>query len=280
MEYIYPRISPDGTRVALDVAGKNRDIWVGNLATGVVTKITDGPTEDLMPAWSPDGSRVFYASDREGGVFKVFSVAADGAGAERKEFSGTSNLMPLSMPAPDRLIAFASGAGTRNGDIAIVPLGEANPTPTVLSIERQQGSAQVSPDGRWIMYQSAESGTDEVYIRSYPDVERRREQVSNGGGIQPLWGRAGSNELFYWDLKGALKVVPVMTGDALRLGPPRDVPLADGVERPLGGAWIYAVSPVDGRLLMFKPVVASSAPVPFKVVVNWFEELKRLVPTN
>ena len=121
MEYVYPRISPDGSRVALDVHGKNRDIWVGNLASGVVTKITDGPTEDLMPAWSPDGSRVFFASDREGGTFKVFSVAADGAGAERKEFAGTGNFMPLSMPAPDRLIAFASGEGTRGGDIAVVP---------------------------------------------------------------------------------------------------------------------------------------------------------------
>jgi len=281
MEYVYPRISPDGTRVALDVAGQNRDIWVGNLASGVVTKITDGPTEDLMPAWSPDGSRVFFASDREGGTFKVFSVAADGAGTERREFAGASNFMPLSMPTPDRLIAFASGDGTRAGDIAIVPLGGGSPAPRLIEIDQLQGNAQVSPDGRWIAYQSAESGNTEVYVRSYPDVDRRREQLSIGGGIQALWGPAGSNELFYWDLKGNLKVVSVTTTPDFRVGPARDVPLGEGVDRPIvGSSWVYAVSPVDGRILMFKLVVAGSAPVAFKVIVNWFEELKRLVPAN
>jgi serine/threonine-protein kinase len=281
MEYIYPRISPDGTRVALDVSGQNRDIWVGNLATGVVTKITDGPTEDLMPAWSPDGSRVFYASDREGGTFKVFSVAADGAGVERKEFAGTGNFMPMSMPSPDRLLAFASGEGTRSGDIAIVSLGPSAPASRLIEIDQYQANAQVSPDGRWIAYQSAESGTNEVYVRSYPDVDRRREQVSSGGGLQPIWGSAQSGELSYWDLKGHLRVVSVTTTPDFRAGSSRDIAVPEGVDRPIvGSAWIYAVSPIDGRFLMFKPVAASSAPVPFKVIVNWFEELKRLVPAN
>jgi serine/threonine protein kinase/dipeptidyl aminopeptidase/acylaminoacyl peptidase len=281
MEYVYPRISPDGTRVALDVGGRNRDIWVGNLASGVVTKITDGPTEDLMPAWSPDSTRVFFASDREGGAFRVFSVAADGAGAVRQEFAGKGNFMPLSMPAPDQLIAFASGEGTRGGDIAIVTIGGGAQPPKVLGMERQQGNAQVSPDGRWIAYQSGESGTEEVYVRSYPDVDRRREQISIGGGLQPLWGRPGANDLFYWDLKGRLKVVSVATTDDLRVGPSRDVPIAEGVDRPIvGSAWVYAVSPLDGRFLMFKLVSSGGALVPFKVIVNWFEELKRLVPTK
>jgi dipeptidyl aminopeptidase/acylaminoacyl peptidase len=281
MEYVYPRISPDGTRVALDVGGKNRDIWVANLASGVVTKITDGPTEDLMPAWSPDGSRVFFASDREGGTFKIFSIAADGAGTERREFAGTSNFMPLSMPAADRLIAFASGQGTRGGDLAVVSLGESAAAPSLMEIDQQQGNAQVSPDGRWIAYQSAESGTNEIYVRSYPDVDRRREQISIGGGLQPLWGSARSNELLYWDLKGNLKAVSVTTTPDFRVGLSRDIPVRADVDRPIvGSAWVWAVSPVDGRLLMLKPVTAGSAPVPFKVVVNWFEELKRLVPTN
>jgi serine/threonine-protein kinase len=281
MEYIYPRISPDGTRVALDVGGPNRDIWVGNLASGVVTKITDGPTEDLMPAWSPDSTRVFFASDRAGGTFRVFSVAADGAGAERQELAGKGNFMPLSMPAPDQMIAFASGEGAREGDLAMVTIGGGAQPPKVLEMERQQGNAQVSPDGRWIAYQSGESGTEEVYVRSYPDVDRRREQVSSGGGLQPLWGRAGSNELFYWDLKGTLKVVSVTMTDDLRIGPAQNVPIGDDLDRPVvGSAWVYAVSPVDGRFLMFKTASGRGALVPIRVVVNWFEELKRLGPAD
>ena len=136
-------------------------------------------------------------------------------------------------------------------------------------------------DSHWIAYQSHESGTEEVYVRSYPDVERRREQISIDGGIQPLWGPAASHELFYWDLKGALKAVPVATGDDFRVGPSRTIPVGEDVARPfVGSSWIYAVSPVDGRFLMFKPVAAEGALVPFKVVVNWTEELKRLVPAN
>jgi len=282
MEYVYPRISPDGTRVALDVAGANRDIWVGNLETGVVTKITKGPTEDLMPAWSSDSTRVFFASDREGGRFRVFSVAADGAGVERQEFAGTGNFMPLSSPAPDQLIAFASGEGTRDGDIAIVTIGGAAATAKLIGMDRQQGNAQVSPDGHWITYQSSESGTDEVYVRSYPDADRRREQISLGGGVQPLWGRAGSNELFYWDLKGALKAVTVTTTGDFRVGTARDVPLPPGLELPIftGAAWMYAVSPLDGRFLIFKLAAGSGAIAPVKVVVNWREELERLAPAN
>jgi serine/threonine-protein kinase len=224
---------------------------------------------------------VFFASDREGGTFKVFSVAADGAGEERKEFAGTGNFMPLSMPSPDRLVAFASGEGTRGGDIAIVQLGSSPPVASLIGIDRQQGNAQVSPDGRWIAYQSGESGTEQIYVRSYPDVDRRREQVSSGGGLQPQWGPARSNELYYWDLKGTLKAVSVTTTPDFRVGPSRDVPLGEGVEPPIvGSAWNYTVSPVDGRFLMFKPVNAGATIVPFKVIVNWTEELKRLVPAN
>jgi hypothetical protein len=122
---------------------------------------------------------------------------------------------------------------------------------------------------------------DEVFVRSYPDVDRRREQISLGGGRQPLWGRAGSNELFYWDIKGALKVVTVTTTGDFRVGTARDVALPPGVDRPVGGsAWMYGVSPLDGRLLMFKQVAGSGAPLPVKVVVNWREELKRVAPVN
>src|SRR6185295_4451154 len=101
--------------------------------------------------------------------------------------------------------------------------------------------------------------------------------ISSGGGLQPLWGPAGSNELFYWDPKGTLKAMAVTTTAEFRVGPSRDVPLGEGVEPPsVEGAWNYAVSPLDGRFLMLKPVAAGNALVSFKVVVNWFEEFKRL----
>jgi hypothetical protein len=242
MEYIYPRISPDGTRVALDVGGRNRDIWMWHLDREVITRITEGPTEDLSPAWSLDGVRVFFASDREGGAFRVFSVAADGAGAERQEFAGADNYMPMSMPGPGELLVGVTGPGARGGDVAVVTLGQHGQARTLLGKEGLEGNSQVSPDGHWIAYQSLESGSMEVYVRPYPDVERRREQISRGGGVQPLWGKAGSAELFYWDLKGTLKVVSLTLTPNLSVGARRDIPLGDRYLAQ-GGTWVYDVSP-------------------------------------
>ena len=108
-----PRISPNGLRVALDIRGENRDISVWDFEQKRMTSIASGPTEDLMPAWSPDSARVYFASDRGGRVFRVFSVAADGAGSAQEEFVGPASYMPLHMPDPDTLLAFASGVGTR-----------------------------------------------------------------------------------------------------------------------------------------------------------------------
>ena len=280
--YVYPRISPDGMFVALDVADGNRDIWVYDVQRGGITKITKGATESLMPTWSFDGKRVFYASDREGGGFRIYSVAADGAGSERQEFSERSSYVPNSMPAPNQLVAIATGTGTRGGgDVVIVTLAGDVQARTLLGVDGEQSSAQVSPDGRWIAYQSSESGTYEVYINSYPDVSRRRVQVSQGGGAQPLWGRAGSNELFYWTLQGALKVVSVTSTDDIRVGPLRDVPLKGAyLHTGAVGAWRYSVSPVDGRLLLFKTTPGGEDLPPIEVTVNWFEELKRLVPSQ
>ena len=208
--YIYPRISPDGTRVALDIGGAGRDIWVWNFARATLTQISKGSTEDLMPAWNPDGTRVYYGSDRVGRTFRVFSVAADGAGIEREELAGQDSHMPLSMPKPDQLLTFASGRGAGGaGDIAIATLRQEAQARTLLGGEGVQSGADVSPDGRLIAYQSTESKVAEVYVRPYPDVDRRREQISLGGGLHPLWGPAGSNELFYWTPTGTLKVVSV-----------------------------------------------------------------------
>jgi serine/threonine-protein kinase len=282
--YAYPRISPDGTRVALEIfSGGNRDIWVLKFAHGVPTQISRGPTEDLMSVWSPDSARVYYGSNRMGGLFRIFSVDADGAGTEQEVFAGSDSYMPLHMPAPDTLISFASGEADPDF-VAALPLGGGGGAArTLLGGPGRQGPAEVSPDGRMIAYQMVEPttagdpGTPEVIVRSYPDVDRRRKTISSGGGMHPLWGPAGSNNLFYWTPKGELKVVSVTSTPEIDVGNVRDVPLGAGFFTPLPNtSWNYAVSPVDGRILLLKPVPGSGVPGPINVTVNWFEELKRL----
>jgi hypothetical protein len=284
-QYNSPIISPNGMRVALDIRGENRDIWMLEFGRPVLTKITSGPTEDNMPAWSPDSTRVFFGSDGGGGVFQIFSIAADGAGSARKEFAGRASYMPLHMPVAGTLLAFASGAGYPGGDVAVVTLGRDGQDAeeqTLLGGAGLEGTASVSPDGRWVAYQSSEpEGEPEVYVRSYPDVKLRLEKISSGGGMQALWGPRGSNELFYWTLKGALNVVSVTSTPDLRIGPPRKVPLGSGYRVPVPFApWVYAVSPKDGRLLLLKPEPQTEGLAPIKVKFDWSEELTRLVPIN
>jgi eukaryotic-like serine/threonine-protein kinase len=140
--------------------------------------------------------------------------------------------------------------------------------------------AEVSPDGRWVAYDSDESGQFEIYVRPIPDAYRGgRWQISSGGGRQPVWSRDG-RELFYRDFTGAVLALPVTS--APTFAPGRSVRLFDGSAYVGGGAHgsgrTYDVSPDASRFLMIKIGSADRAPAPLVVVLNWFEELRRLVP--
>jgi eukaryotic-like serine/threonine-protein kinase len=275
--YFYPRISPDGTRVALDVGGANRDIWVWNLEREVMTRITDGPTEDMMPAWSVDGKRILFASDPEG-VFNVFARSADGSGPSTRIYRGPDNYMPFFSPDAGRLLVFVQGPTARSGDVAVLTLQEPVRIEPLIRTEHREGNAHVSPDGRWVAYQSDESGRTEIYIRSFPSVDQRKEIVSRDGGTQPRWGSAGSGELFYRTLDGTMRVVAVKLTPDLTVGATRDLFSSRSYAGALGASRMYDVSPRDSRFLMLKEQASSDAS-PINVVVNWFDELTHLAPT-
>jgi serine/threonine-protein kinase len=151
-------------------------------------------------------------------------------------------------------------------------------------------NAELSPDGRWLAYQSDESGQFEVYVRPFPDVNSGRWPVSTGGGTRPLWARNG-RELFYVVTTGAgsaaLMRVPIEHRGTFTVGVPSKLfegryYFTDGVGIA-GEERTYDVSPDGQRFLMIKPEGESEegpAPVNLVLVLNWLEELKRLVPTN
>ncbi len=143
-------------------------------------------------------------------------------------------------------------------------------------------NGEISPDGRWIAYQSNESGQEEIYVRPFPEVNSGRSQVSTGGGTRPLWARSGK-ELFYLGRGGAMMSASIEGGSTFRAGTP--IQLFEGRYLAFGAAAgrSYDVSPDGQRFLMIKAGGASdetSAPRSIIVVQNWFEELKRLVRTN
>ena len=141
-------------------------------------------------------------------------------------------------------------------------------------------NAEVSPDGAWLAYQSNASGTDEICVQPFPDVEQGRWQVSTGGGTQPLWAPSG-RELFYRAPDGKLMAVPIRPGPGFTRG--NAVVVVDRAYFAGAGALgrTYDVSPDGTRFLMIKDAAASTGTAPQLVVVlNFFEELKRLVPTK
>jgi serine/threonine protein kinase/WD40 repeat protein len=276
--YANARISPDGTRIALDIPGANRDIWIWNLQRPGLTRLTSGPTEDMVPVWSRDGRRVFFASNRAGnGKFDVYSQAADGATMDRVEFAGPSEVHPISFtPDGTRLIV------TENfNDLSVLTLARPDRLEPLLHSPFNEWLAEVSPDGNWLAYESDESGNQvEIFLRPFPNVFGRKEKVSIDGGRYPLWGPKDSGELFYVDLKGRMMSASVKLSPSLSLG--RVTKLFDGEKPPRGTSGRrYDISPIDGRFLMIKPATdASSGAINISVVLNWFTELQQRVPTR
>jgi serine/threonine-protein kinase len=152
--------------------------------------------------------------------------------------------------------------------------GELSP---VLATDFSEAGGRISPDGRWLAYQSDESGTFEIYVRPFPEVERSKVQISAGGGTQPVWRRDG-NELFFRRPDGAVMAVAI-TGrtPALQAGPAAQV-VGPGYYT-FDTAHTYDVSADGTRFYMIKDTSADVLEAPtLTVVQHFFEELKRLVP--
>ena len=283
--YVAPRLSPDGTRVALDVRDQENDIWVWDFRSETLTRVTFDPGIDGAPAWTPNGSLVF-GSQRVGGASSLFMSAADGSGAiERLTQSGNIQL-PSAVSPDGRHVIFGEGSAATRTDVMMLTLDKDHRAQPLVQTPFFEDNGEISPDGRWLAYQSNDSGLNQISVRPFPDVNSGHWQVSTGGGIEPLWARNGE-ELFYRGPNGALMGVRVEPGTTWRTAAPTTVlngQFFGGAMFPgVIGQRTYDASPDGKRFLMIKEAgVAGPAAAPAGIVVveNWLEELKRLVPTK
>jgi len=267
--YQTPRISPDGTRVALEikVPGGNRDIWTLDLGRANFTRLTTDLAEDITPLWSEDSQQVFFGSFR-GGNFDVYSQPADRSSDATAVTAAPGFQLPLARtPNGDRLVVYDDLT-----ELSIFDLAASRLEP-LLHAELEFGTADVSPDGHWIAYESMEStGQFEVFLQSFPDTSAQREKVSIDGGRYPRWG-PDSAELYYVTPAGDVMVIAVETAPSLRLGTPTklfelEAPPKYRSARP------YDLSP-DGRFLVVKPVAAAADDrTEVGVVLDWLGELR------
>jgi serine/threonine-protein kinase len=275
--YVYPRIAPDGSRAALDIRDQENDIWIWDFSRRTLTRLTFDPGLNRGIAWSPDGKRLAFSAQREGGE-NVYWQAADGTGAAERLTKDQNEQLPNAF-TPDGKRILYSQPGSAPFDIGIVDVEGDHKVEMLFHSMYSELNAEVSPDGRWLAYESNESRTTEVYVRPFPDINAGRWQISTGGGTRPLWSRNG-RELFYISGSKMMKV-DIQTGAAFSAGTP-EMLFQGGFISPQTGR-NYDVTADGKRFLMIKdarPVDSSAPPSQLVVVLNWFEELKRLVPVH
>jgi len=267
-----PRLSPDGQRLALSIWEQGRDVWVYDLARGSLTRVTSGPAAEFMPLWTRDGRRLAFISEKP--IFDLFLKAADGTGAEEMVLASPFDKYPQSFTPDGRTLVFAEISIETGSDVLMLPLeGERKPVP-VANTRFDEEAPQLSPDGRWLAYQSNESGRNEVYVQPFPGPGERH-QVSTDGGTEPLWSRAG-RELFYRQGDKLLSV-PLRPGAAFQAGKP--VVLFEGSFEHFTYHAGYDISP-DGRRFVMVQRDPDAPPAQVRIVLNWFDELRRRVPVR
>jgi serine/threonine-protein kinase len=276
-DYYYPRLSPDGRRIAVSVRSVQEwDIWAYDITRGTSTRITQDESVETSPIWSPDGHRIAFISDRTG-KSSLYGIPADSSGsAERLT---TLEQVSAASWSPDGLaLVILHRASEGNNDIWILPL-EGEPQPFVESPFHELYPT-FSPDGRWLAYVSNQSGRLEVYVTSYPGPGPKH-QISVNGGRAPSWAPNG-RELFYHsfevDRERFMWAVKITTNPTFIAGKPRVLFKRDFVGQvPSRG---YDVTP-DGRFLLVQAESPRQEEVTkIHITLNWFEELKRLLPTH
>ena len=272
-EYLRPRLSPDGTKVAVMIssAGRN-DIWIYDLERSPRFRLTvEG--ENRTPVWTPDGKRVTFSSTSTANYAALYWRQADGSEEVELLLSRESRLYPISWSPDGQILAFYEITPTNGRDIWVLPL-EGEPS-DFLATSFNERSPEFSPDGKWLAYVSNESGRDEVYVQPYPGPGGRW-LISSEGGSEPVWSADG-RELFYRHEEQMIAVT-VEIEPLFRAGAPQVLFEGQYVGDPGPNSRNYDISP-DGRFLMMK-AEALSQQGQINVILNWFEELKRLAPTN
>jgi len=273
------RVSPDGTRLAVDIREQQNDIWIWEFASETLTRLTVDPLSDRQPIWSPDARYVVFSSDRTGSV-SLFRMLADGTGEPEQLTDGPGFPYATSFtPDGARLVYWQTSPQT-GLDLGLLTLdGDRSPT-ALLATGFDERNAEVSPDGRWLAYQSNDSGRNEVYVLPFPDVESGRWKVSGDGGTRPMW-RPDGRELFYWN-DDRLMVIPVEVvapGAPFPRASPRM--LFEWDYAPTLNSRTFDVAPDGERFLMIRSAGGEDASRRAIVLVqHWFDELRARVPAG
>jgi serine/threonine-protein kinase len=273
--YLAPRLSPDGLRIAVGILEQESQTWLYDFSRETLTRFTFEGSGNINPVWTPDGKRIAYQSSKEG-PFNIFWQLADGSGGLERLTTSKYLHAGHSWSPDGQLLTFIEINPTTGIDIWVLRLSDRKPQP-FLRTRFNEAAPRFSPDGNWLAYMSDESGRYEIYVQPYPGPGGKW-QISTEGGTEPVWNR-NVGELFYRS-GDKMMAVDITAQPGFAVGTPRMLFEGRYELAPFPVA-NYDVSPDGERFLMLKPSEsAETAPTQINVVLNWFEELKRRVPTG
>ena len=267
-------LSPDDKRLAffqVDPDTGNADIWLMDLASGAPSRFTFDPAVDFTPIWSPDGERIVFASLREGAP-NLFQKMADGSGQEDSLYKSPLAKLPSDWSTDGRFLLCGTVDPKTRYDLWVLSVGDHKWEP-FWQTPANESRAMFSPNGRWVVYESDESGKKEIYVQSFP-ASGAKWQISVSGGSQPRWRRDGK-ELFYLGGDRKITAVEVNTeAPTFAHGTPRalfETRISKGEDRA-GDQYVVTS---DGQRFLVNTVAEEGAYTPINVVLNWTAGLKK-----
>jgi len=277
--YYSPRVSPDGTMIATETRDDSPDIYVWDLRKGIETRVTHDDVRDTAPIWL-DNLELLFASDREG-TLALARRRADLTTDRTLLAKAPDAVQPTSVTPDGKTVVVMSfqGGGTF---LASVSLEKPESPALLIGKSYTSQNAALSPDGHWIAYEAREGERNEIYVRPFPNVNDRRYQISQGGGIWPAWSRTGK-ELLYVAGGGQGErplvsvTVKIASGTTFDWNPPvRLLNMQTYLRATSRG---YDVSADGSRFVVpteSTPSLTTSR-TSMRYVTNWFEELRERV---
>jgi len=262
-------LSHDGTRLAYTDLTAGSDIWIWSFNAATRSRMTFAPSFELFAVWSPDDERLYYASLTNG----ILAQASDGTGVSEVLLSSGAPAQPFFLDG-DGNVVFT----TNQEDIRLLRAGDESDAVPLLAGDFRETRPALSPDGRWLAYESNENGEFEIYVRPYPDVNAGRWQVSEGGGAQAKWSADGTR-LYYLGPTHLMETA-VSLEPTFRAQTPEPLFALEGflisTERN------FEVTDDGERFLMVRDATVTQQFAKPRIVIvqNWLNELERLVPTE
>ena len=270
--YMNPSLSADGARVMAGRRQRNQptfDLWLFDLSRNIPSRFTFDAGTEWLPVWSPDGKYVAYTMDHGTSKHDIYRRLTNGVGDDELVFASEANKNLSDWTSDGKFLIFEDFTET-GSDLSYVPVSGDRKSVSYLKTKFNEQNGHVSSDGRWIAYQSDESGRYEVYVRPFPDAQGGKWQISSDSGTDPRWRRDGT-ELFYFAGDDKLMAVTVRP-DASGFTTVKTESLFQVAKTT--NRTNYAVT-ADGQRFLVNAILDTGNAAGLTVVLNWTATLKK-----